>query len=726
MAYDSLRQAFDKEHVYIVEIGAVKFIRPTSKNLKGLEAIPTLKSISISPSKIDLNGGLGLRASASLTFDEHVDYSVFGTPTQGRRYWARWAHENPYYRGDVVKIYSGYISDGAYDIANFTVREYILESFSYDGRSAKVSVSDPLKLADDKRAQAPRESTGTLSANVLASDFPTASITLEPVGVGAAEYPVSGVARLGDEIVTFSRSFDNMTITRAQYNTAAADHDAGDVLQLCLEYSSQSVSDIVYDLITNYTEVNPSYIDKTQWDNEVADAFTVSYSTLITEPKGVNALIKEFAESAPHYLYWDERASLIRLSALKPPADSSPLYTHDDHIVEDSFKYSDMHDMRISTIVVAYGQYDPTRPLDEFSNYRNKYVREDSSSVTNYGQRQVKTVYSRWITSVNKTAAVLMAARVGRRFASTPRQITVELEAKDGGLWLGDSARFSSEIIVDELENPKNILYQILSAAEARNFKYTALEHTYGDAVAADDDAEDPNVRLIFIQGTQDQLKDDGGTPRTLRDIYDEVYPGDYDTGYDIRFIFEPTVLAGSSTNTAAGISTGVFSGLVKPILLDVRTGALIVGKGGDGSLNTASSPENGGPALNLQTNIRLSNAGIIGGGGGGGQGDGDTNVSAGGGGGAGYTVGQGATNTIANLGGETIVDITSSANGSNETGGDGGFVETTDGGENTIYQGGFGGALGANGGATAGKAIDLNGNSITYIQTGDIRGTVS
>lgn len=706
--FDNERKRYAKEHLWYVEIEVsgttYRFCENRAPIPANLNAIPTLKSVRVNPAEIDLEGGIGVRAKCSLSLTESADYTTWGTITEPARFWARWRAENPYYLGQRISVFSGYIVNNEFNESNFTRRDYIIESFGQTGAGVSITGKDPLKLASNDRAKAPRESLGVLNTDILANDT---SITLTPSGVGS-DYPSDGYVRIGDEVMQYtSKSGDTLNgLTRGSYNTQAEEHSQDDTVQLCLHIETQSPSDIDYDLLVNYAGVDPSYINKPEWDAESSNSFVVTYSTLITEPTGVQDLLKELAQSAPHYLYWDERINQIRFSSLRPPPQDAPLITYEGNLIKGKTAVKDKQDMRVSTVICNFGIFDPTKDLDEVSNYRASYVREDSDSVTNYGQRAYKTINSRWISSDNKTAAVLMASRIGRRFSNAPRMLSFQLDAKDADVWSGDPIRISTDLILKQGTNDADVLnYQVISASESMNYDYTALEHTYGDAVDGDNDAENPNTRLVYISGDQDRLKDpDTGAVRTLRDIYNSIY-SDISADLDVRFIFENNCVAGSSSNSAYSVLTGAFTELTTPPLI-INYG-LIVGRGGD-------ADGSGGPALQLQNDIRLNNTNTIGGGGGGGTTQSGPDGQAGGGGGAGYYNGQ-AASSFSRVGGSVI----QAQDGTNKLGGQGG--------EAGGYFGSSGGNLGQSvSGGTAGKAIDLNGFTITYINTGTIAGDVS
>lgn len=731
MAYDSEKRKYSKEHLWYVEIEVngttYRFCENRSPMPIGLQAIPSLQSVRVNPAEIDLEGGIGVRAKCNISLIESDDYTEWGTINNPVRFWSRWRAENPYYLGKRISVFSGYITNNTFDANNFTQRDYIIESFGQRGAGVSITGKDPLKLASNDRAKAPRESRGSLVGDIGQT---AATFNLQPAGIGDAEYPASnGKIRIGDEVILYTtRAGDSISgLTRGLFNTEISSHSKNDTVQLCLEYESQTVSDIDYDLLVNYANVDPSYINQGEWAANANNAFITTYSTLITEPTGVQDLLKEFAQSAPHYLYWDERVNKIRFSALQPPPTDAPTLTYEENFIEGSTAVKDMQDMRVSTVICNYGIINPTKDLDEASNYRASYVREDSDSVTNYGQRAYKKINSRWITSDNKTAAVLMAARIGRRFAEAPRMLSFELDAKDSDVWTGDSVRCQTDLIEQSGGGFPTLFYQLLTAGESQNFTYTALEHTYAAAVPGDEDVEDPNTRLVFISGMQDQLKGDGSTARNLRDLYEEVFGTDpLDPGLDIRFIFESNAVAGSSDNTLHAVKTGAWPELTTPIR--IQNNGLIVGRGGRGASIATVGFTDGGPAILLEDDIRMQNFGTIGGGGGGGNKVSEVRADAAGGGGAGYFVGAGGGGTGYFPPNDEEQNIPAE-DGTYIEGGNGAYVSGRTNGEFFVTRGGYGGNLGQAGefvGGAAGKAIDLNGFTITYEETGTILGAVS
>jgi hypothetical protein len=723
MAFETERKKYVREpfKYYEIEVSGTtyKICENVGPIPAGLDAIPLVKNVSKRPPRVSLEGGIGLRASISVGFNEGLDYRYFGTESAPVRFWINWRARNVGYQGGRISEFSGYIVNGAYNLANFERRDYIIESFSHNASGASITGKDTLKMITGDRAKAPRKSEGILSADLSIS---ATTFNLIPIGIGNSKYPASGWIRLGDEVVSFTRAADAFTIVRAQYNTLADEHGINDLAQLCLYYNA-NVSDILYDLYTVYADVPTAQINKVQWDSEMTNELSGLLQTLITEPFGVDALAKELCDSAPHFQYYDERVNSIVLYAIKAPPNILQCYTAEANLLEYSSNIKDEPEMRISTVIVRFGQRDPTKKLDDASNYKQAQVRTTPLSIAKYGGvEKYSIINSRWISNGNRAAAIRLAARRGRRFEEMPRSINFNLDPRDADVWTGQSMAVNSDLTLRNSAPYDRFCMpvQVFSVGESKDYQYQALEHTYGAALPEDEDSDDPNYRPVYISGQTIRIEDGAGNPQTLREAYDAVWP-DLLAAYNVVFIFDLSCVAGSDDITEYAVVTSSgneFAVLSTPILLDVR--GLIAGKGGFGA-DVDGIAAAGGPAISLDDNVRLSNTGVIGGGGGGGnfiRSSDATDAEAAGGGGAGFQNSVGGVDSGPNT-------FSQAESGSNQSGGDGAFATSS----STQATGGRGGNLGAAGqfsGGAAGAAITLNGYTITYINTGTILGTVS
>lgn len=760
MTFETERIAYSKEHIYIIEVlqdfcdlvsgtapctatetGDAKcyntlascndvpnfdqttktysFCTPRSPHPAGLDAIPSLLSVSITPAQIDLQGGLGTRSNVSLTFSDQPSADISDDPYLADRtyiasdqgtFWTKWRSRNPHYQGRTLRVLSGYLVDGAYDATNFTTRTYIIDKLDVTKGKCTIVGKDPLKLADSLKAKAPAPSAGLLSGALTAV---ATTVNLVPTGIGS-EYPSTGFVRVKGEVMEItSKASDALTVVRGQYNTTAAAQSANDTVQLCLEYDGVQVDDIVEDLLTTYAGIDSAFIPTASWAAEADIYLTGLLSALITEPTGVGTLLKELGEQAPHSLYWDERSQKIEFIAVKPPPASANVYDMSGNLLEKSVSIKDEQALRISTVIIYFGLVDPTQKLDELNNYAQIYARIDPDSITAYGSDQIKTIHSRWVTNLNKTAALLMGERLGRRFSNMPRSIMFAFDTKDGSVWAGDTISINHRDMVDFAGVPEDIIFQVVSAHEgAENYKYKGIEFGYGAAVDSDDGAGDIGVDLITIGANQENLN--------MRTAYDSLFPAP-DATTVAKIVIEAGVEVGSIDNLTAGFDTGSW-----PVgaVITIENRGFIVGRGGvrggTGSGTGAKNGTAGGLALNITNDVTIDNFGVIGGGGGGGGSlrffsdlDGSA-YSAIGGDGAGYIRQIGPTVTD----GEAAVANSSPPDGT-YYGGYGGDLGVAGG----ISDGYYGGDEGL--GGAAGAAIDENGNSVTYSTAGTIEGVI-
>lgn len=695
--------------------------------------IPSITSLNVSPSKIDLAGGLGVRASVSISFRDHPHSDIGVDKYVSERtwiasdrgtFWTKLRSRNPNYQFRPLRVLSGYLVDGVFDAENFETRHFIIDKMDVSGGQARITAKDPLKLASNKKAQAPAPSTGALSANITAG---AGSATLIPAGVGNLEYDTSGFVLIKSEVCSFTRAADVLTLTRGQKNTTAIAHSINDTVQQCLEYSGATrgqLDFIVDDLLTNFANIDSSFIPTAAWDSEVDTYLSGLLSGIIVKPMDVWKILKELSEAMPHYLWWDERQNLIQLTALKAPPTGADTLDMDSHILKNSFNVVDRPDMRVSTVFVSFGQINPTKRLNEIDNWEQTYVRVDTDSISKFGSNEVKVINSRWITNTNKAAALQLAALIGRRFSDTPRMINFSLDAKDSAVWLGQSKSVNHRDIVDFTGLPEDTVFQITSASESKNYNYEALEFVYGGALGEDEGGGDPDVDLVIISVDDQNIN--------LRTIYNGLFPAP-DASTEAKFVIQNGVVIGSTSSSNEGLDTGTWPAGAE-ITLQTDSGAFVVGRGGKGQhASDTPAAESGSLAVLLNHDLTLINNGVIGGGGGGGGND--TELLAplegecDGGGGAGNNFGLKGGGLSYTGGGSPI--ISNAGNGTLEAAGSGASIFSEVGEDIIDVNAGNGGSLGNAGadaggtGGAAGDAIDKNGFTLTEDVTGDIRGAV-
>jgi len=696
---------------------------PTGLPSDGIDpdVIPSLTRIDISAQKIDVSGGLGSRSRLSIGFidhphsdfdiDKYVSERSWLASDRGT-FWTKLRARNPNYQFREIRHLSGYLNeDGSFDAANFQTRTYVIDSLDATSGQARIVAKDPLKLAMRRKAQVPKPSPGKLSANLAAGSL---GATLIPAGIGNSDYDSSGELVIQDEVIPFTRAGDVLTFaSRGLRNTTDVSHNINDTVQQCYVKNAQ-VNIIVQDLLENFADIDTVLIPATAWQAEIDTYLNGLLDGIITKPTDVFKVInKELPEAAPHYLWWDDRTQLINLAALKAPPVGADVINMNANIVEDSFTTKDMVDMRRSTILVNFAQFDPTKKLDEPGNWQQTHLRIDTDSIAKYSSNQIRTINSRWINASNKAQALVLAALYGRRFSDIPREISFELDAKDSDIWIGQSRDVNHRDILSPEGIPVDTTFQILSVKESGNYHYTALEFTYGRELPEDEGGGDPDVDLVILSFDQDNI--------TLRTIYDTLFPAP-DASTKAKFIIENGVIVGSTSIGVAGLKTGTWPAGAT-VTLQIDLGGFSVGKGGNGEDGDGSpAAEDGGDAIEMQFALEIINNGVIGGGGGGGDSDSDAVAEAAGGGGAGAGIGISGASTFTGTELDFLIDA---EDGTLEDGGAGARIKYGF-GEPVIIAGERGGNLGESTIATAGLAIKKNGFTLTQIVTGDIRGTIT
>ncbi len=707
------------DNAYPATTKTYRYCTRVSPHPIGIDAVPSIVSIDTLPSKIDITGGLGLRSVINIQFTDHpssdIDIDKYlddrtYDPLSRSTYWAKQRARNPNYQFRALRYLTGYLVDGVFNANNFQTSSYVIEKMNVGGGSASITANDPLKLASKGRAQVPIAASALLGA---ATGDTETEISLTPPGIGDEEFETPGgedsYCAMGSEVCAYTRASgsDTLTLIRGQQNTTAASHDEGDTVQPCY-YRNDKVDLIVADVLINYANMDSSFIPVSAWDAETASHLPGLLEGIITKPTDVNVVLKELSESAPHYLGWDEVSSTVRLSALQAPPPSAGTLGMDSELIGDSVSSADIPNLRASTVIVNFGQRDPTKELTDTSNFRQAYPRVDVDSIAKYNSNQSKVIYSRWINNNNKGAAALLATLYGRRFANIPREIKFSLDAKDSSLKPGDNKSINHRSIVDGTGLPVNTMFQITSSRKSKYYDYTGLEFGYGEEITGDVGSD---TNTIYVPTSQNV---------SLKDIYEGLFGSI--AGQDITaiFIIQSGVVIGSLSNALNSLDTGVWSTANSyDVTLRNDSGGYIVGKGGKGgTILGYGDAEDGGDAINMQANLTIVNSGVIGGGGGGGGSDSGPYTGGAGGGGAGNSVGSRGEGVDGN-------------DGTLTTGGDGGTT-SLEYPVNTTWIGGKGGDLGEAGeagdipGGGAGAAIKKNGFTLTETLLGEYYGTIS
>lgn len=509
----------------------LRFVTPRANLPRDLGTlIPCLDDYKTRPTTIDIDNGLGRRAKVDVSMvdfpyhdravDKYAQERVSGNaqadgqgydPRDRGTFWSKWLRRNPYHQGWSLRIREGYVGQ---PLSEMRVRHYVIERIEGPNSKGQVKIvaKDVLKQIDGDRAQVPKPSNGRLSSGITESDT---SATLAPSGIGDEEYPSSGLARISDELVDFTRSGDTLTLTRAVRGTEADEHDADDTVQLCYTMDGDSLPDVLEDILTNYAPLSGSFIPKADWDNEAAE-WLVGFELAgeITEPTGVDEVVETMLRQSQSYIWWDEYAQEIKLQAIKPPISTVRTLTDDEHLIADTVNIKRMPDDRRSRVFIYYDIIKPTEDREQENNYAKLRGRidTDSESENEFGETRVKTIFAPFFEGPNTGAVIAMATRTLHRLRDTPEHITFSLDAKDREIGTGDVIDVQTRQAVDLTGGPEARRYQVIERDEeeaghrvkyvAQNFEFSGrfafvMENSAVDYGNATDEVKNDNSGFV-------------------------------------------------------------------------------------------------------------------------------------------------------------------------------------------------------------------------------------
>lgn len=494
--------AFDKVPL------TLRFANTRSNFPKGQTYFPVLESVSAFSSSVNIAGSnpklgdLGKRAKVTaqlVDFPYHDRYTdkyqaerVSGTaqtdeagydPMDRGTFFTKLKARFPFYAGRPMRVIDGFISNG--QLVDTQTRHFIVTDLKGPDSSGRVTVEgkDILTLADKKSSLAPKPSRGVLDRDL---DEVATTFTLLPAGVGSG-YPASGFAVIGSEIVSFTRSGDNITLTgRAVKGSEVSSHNIDDSFQIAIDYEDQFLDDVLYDLFVNYAGINPAFIDTTAWETEVRRwGPTKKIFTTITEPTGVADLVGELAVIGVS-IWWDDVNQKIGLRLTKPPSPFETITELNDDAHIKAISQEDRDEDRLTQIHFYSVQADPTQDVKDKSNYDRIRATIDvvAEQANSYNDTRVREVFFRWFNTGNDTQARLSSLRLLQRLRNAPKSYTILLDAKDRDIGLTDVIRVTSRVITDDTGKPEPALLQVTQRVEKRSgheVEISAQSYLYDD-----------------------------------------------------------------------------------------------------------------------------------------------------------------------------------------------------------------------------------------------------
>jgi hypothetical protein len=421
--------------------------------------------------------GLGIRETVTVSLRDLMKHDRDQDPYHATRsaaggtWFGRLIARNPFYQSRVLRVRTGFLTK-PFDWGNFQDREYLIESINGPDSKGNVTIiaKDLLTKALGNKAQIPEATSGALTADITAGAT-SLSVT---AGTGS-EYGASGYVRIGAEIIAFSgRSTDTLTgLTRGQWGSVAAAHKIDDGVQLCYALEGTNAVDFTETLLTDFAGISSSYIPSADWTTE-KETWLSNYNltSIITKPIPVEKVLAEITDQCLYNIWWDSIAMEIKLKALAPP-DKTQTLTDNEDLIADTVRVREDPKQRLSRILVYTDPIDWTE-IDKAENFKSLYVQADLSSESDekYGEKQIRTVLSRWL---NSSQSVQYVGRTFGRFSENPKFINARVPVRAMPA-VGDLLTLQTRMIQDETGSPDDFSAQVISVHEDKPGHSAVLE----------------------------------------------------------------------------------------------------------------------------------------------------------------------------------------------------------------------------------------------------------
>ena len=473
---------------------------------------PVLESVTPVTATVNIAGtnerynGLGRRGTITATFtdfpyhdrvtDKYASERRSGAaqldepgyrPEDRGSFFAKLKSRWPTYGDRPMRYIEGYIDDNG-NLEIESTRHYIITDFKGPDRDGEVRVEgkDILHLADDKKSLCPRPSRGQMRFELFdrfdnqGDPNPEYNpvVELTPQGIGDLEYPTSGYATIGREVVTFTRSGDFLTLTgRGMENTEERSHREGSTVQMAYRVVNTRIDDLVEDLLINFAGIDPSFIPKSDWEEDVTRwASTLVLDTIITRPEGVQGLIAELAVIGVS-VWWDDVKQEIGLKINSPVFGQDIIdFSDDAHILD--IHQEDNDEDRLTQVHFYSVQTDPTGSATDKNNFDRVIVAIDAEAEqeNSYRNPRIREIFCRWVNKGADSVLLVNALRMLARFRTAPVKYKVKIDNKDNDVSLVDVVRLNTRVAQDVTGLNRPVLTQVRQKSTRREHGWTDIE----------------------------------------------------------------------------------------------------------------------------------------------------------------------------------------------------------------------------------------------------------
>jgi hypothetical protein len=372
---------------------------------------------------------------------------------------SRW----PEYSNARVRYSKAYLENDALNTIQ-TQNYFLKEMDGPNDGSVSVSATGVLDLANAKTALCPKPSNGRLTLDISAGVMEK---LVSPAGVGS-EYPTSGFVCLGNEVCSFTRSGNSFTVSRGQSGTVAAARKQGDTVQLVYSVTNGRLDDVMTDLVQNYTQTPASYLDAGQIAENAAEVTrwgaSIFLNTKITTPTPVATLLAELSDLGCT-IREDEFTGKIKIK-MNAPVNLQTVRKISDRKAK-SITQKDNDAQRLTQVLFMHKRTDPTKAMDDDSNYQIKLLTVDPEALALYGNVvKNRTIRTRWLDQGDTSTVSIASLRLLQRFKRAPKRVTAVLDADQRDVRLVDVVQIDSDELADGDGLPKTQYMQVIRRSE--------------------------------------------------------------------------------------------------------------------------------------------------------------------------------------------------------------------------------------------------------------------
>ncbi len=469
-----------------------RWMTSTQRPIPELGAIPCLNTATIAAEEVRVGRGVGFFGQATIDLIDFVDDDRREDPFyddasrdavdhSAGTYFGKLMARNPWWTGRKLRVIEGWATDGVWHAADAITHHYLIRDVQgpSDGR-LRITAAGPLQLLNLADLEAPAPSQGVLELDI----DETVAVARIADPVIAEDYPGTGLIRIGDEVLLYARTGQDLALTRHRLGTVADQHSAGDSIQLCLQYTDTPLVDIIADLLTTYGHVDPALLALDEWAQEQARWLTLYIlGGVVSQPTKVMDVVQELLEASACVLWWDDARGQVRIRAQRPSVASSGVWGDRFHLLGPPAVKRDMTE-RVSRTDVLIDMRSAAKDAKDSSTYRFRLLGiAQGEEATQNGDSKVRLIATRWISVAQEALAARASFQITSQLRDGRQTIVVEVAAKDANRQIGDVIDISSKDIVDRTGQPaltRGIVTKREAVKYGSRYRYTIERSPFG------------------------------------------------------------------------------------------------------------------------------------------------------------------------------------------------------------------------------------------------------